>query len=571
MCSFIDIKSVQGYYPGACPGSIAGSMMMPDRIYSSTQLTEMVSVSITTTETTTYEDDFSTSSGISKWDAGNSTITHDSANERMKVENDDQWDGTSSTYTTTAGKKYRIELDLAYGTCSDIRIEIFGINAPATYVHFDQVPVPEGHLEYSFTGWGTQTRIYIRRRSGTWQGNLDFYIDNFRLVEITDTLYQDTTYVATGNGYRYAFNGKEQDPEWNGIGAMYDYGFRIYDPRIAKFLSVDPLAPEYPWFSPYHFAGNMPISARDLDGLEPLVQNGKLVGYRVMAGQGPTQIAEDINDPKTQEKYGYCLIHPMDWRLIVWGNESRFPEKDLRNNGPGYLSDRYDKFDEEYTRLNVNPKDVLRIPFQPTCKKPRPLDDEPVAEPSPVQQHVWNRGAVVVTGGGLFVGGATIRVELNGATGYWEKGVASRNNVTYPLELGPGGGWGNLKINPDHIQNINTMSMAELLNAHSYTKSKGGGVVYGGGYIDAYDESGIELYSITFSGFITGYTTSFGEGSSLNTFEQSPIMDKEDSIEQATINYQAGYLQFKDYLLENKGQSFIDSLKIDTTLKVNGL
>lgn len=52
---------------------------------------------------------------------------------------------------------------------------------------------------------------------------------------------------------------------------MYDYGFRIYDPRIAKFLSVDPLSSSYPWYTPYQFAGNKPVWAIDIDGLEPLV------------------------------------------------------------------------------------------------------------------------------------------------------------------------------------------------------------------------------------------------------------------------------------------------------------
>ncbi|MCB0738738.1 MAG: hypothetical protein KDC92_14585 [Bacteroidetes bacterium] len=74
---------------------------------------------------------------------------------------------------------------------------------------------------------------------------------------------------STGTGdYRYSFNGKEQDPEWGGNGNMYDYGFRIYNPRIAKFLSVDPLTKSYPWYTPYQFAGNKPIWAIDLDGLE---------------------------------------------------------------------------------------------------------------------------------------------------------------------------------------------------------------------------------------------------------------------------------------------------------------
>ncbi len=44
---------------------------------------------------------------------------------------------------------------------------------------------------------------------------------------------------------------------------------RIYDPRLGRFLSVDPLSPEYPWYTPYQFAGNTPIRCVDLDGLEP--------------------------------------------------------------------------------------------------------------------------------------------------------------------------------------------------------------------------------------------------------------------------------------------------------------
>jgi outer membrane protein OmpA-like peptidoglycan-associated protein len=48
-----------------------------------------------------------------------------------------------------------------------------------------------------------------------------------------------------------------------------DYGMRIYDQRVARFLSVDPLTTSYPWFTPYQFAGNMVIWAVDLDGLEP--------------------------------------------------------------------------------------------------------------------------------------------------------------------------------------------------------------------------------------------------------------------------------------------------------------
>jgi len=66
--------------------------------------------------------------------------------------------------------------------------------------------------------------------------------------------------------YRYGFNGKEKDP--NISKDDYDYGMRIYDARIARFLSVDPLTKTYPFYTPYQFAGNKPIIAVDLDGKE---------------------------------------------------------------------------------------------------------------------------------------------------------------------------------------------------------------------------------------------------------------------------------------------------------------
>jgi RHS repeat-associated protein len=75
------------------------------------------------------------------------------------------------------------------------------------------------------------------------------------------------TYSAS-SAYRYGFNGKENDNEIKGEGNHQDYGMRVYDPRIGRFLSEDPLTQEYPWFTPFQFAGNMPIWAIDIDGME---------------------------------------------------------------------------------------------------------------------------------------------------------------------------------------------------------------------------------------------------------------------------------------------------------------
>src|SRR5437867_5819430 len=56
---------------------------------------------------------------------------------------------------------------------------------------------------------------------------------------------------------------------------------RIYDPRIGRFTSVDPLSKKFSWYTPYQFAGNKPIAALDLDGLEDIVFHDIDVAKRV--------------------------------------------------------------------------------------------------------------------------------------------------------------------------------------------------------------------------------------------------------------------------------------------------
>jgi RHS repeat-associated protein len=74
--------------------------------------------------------------------------------------------------------------------------------------------------------------------------------------------YQSST------AYRYGFNGKENDNEIKGAWNSLDFGARIYDPRIGRWLSLDPLQKKYPFFSPYNFCGNNPIMFVDPNGKE---------------------------------------------------------------------------------------------------------------------------------------------------------------------------------------------------------------------------------------------------------------------------------------------------------------
>ncbi|MEZ4909208.1 MAG: RHS repeat-associated core domain-containing protein, partial [Saprospiraceae bacterium] len=63
----------------------------------------------------------------------------------------------------------------------------------------------------------------------------------------------------------YRFTGKEQDSETG----LYYYGARYYDPRLGRFLSVDPLAEKYGAWSPYAYTFDNPLKFNDPDGSAP--------------------------------------------------------------------------------------------------------------------------------------------------------------------------------------------------------------------------------------------------------------------------------------------------------------
>ncbi len=75
----------------------------------------------------------------------------------------------------------------------------------------------------------------------------------------------------TEPSYSFGFNGKTKDNELKGDDNSYDFGARMYDSRLGKFLSLDPLKIATPYISPYVFAGNSPISCIDYSGLFQIV------------------------------------------------------------------------------------------------------------------------------------------------------------------------------------------------------------------------------------------------------------------------------------------------------------
>jgi len=112
--------------------------------------------------------------------------------------------------------------------------------------------------------------------------------------------------------YRFGFNGKEQDNEVKGIGDQIDYGHRVYDPRIARFQSVDPLSGKYPWYTPYQFAGNGPIENSDMDGEEEF-------HYTIRLGhQGQTYLTQGRTEEYNHHNlFGWHFSTPIQGQRYV--------------------------------------------------------------------------------------------------------------------------------------------------------------------------------------------------------------------------------------------------------------
>ncbi len=100
--------------------------------------------------------------------------------------------------------------------------------------------------------------------------------------------------------YSYGMNGQEKDDEISGSGNDYDFGARIYDSRLGRWLAIDNEFRMYPNYSPYCAFGDNPIHHVDIDG------NKFKIYYEVKDEQsGKTKIrhvtVRDIN-PETLQK-----------------------------------------------------------------------------------------------------------------------------------------------------------------------------------------------------------------------------------------------------------------------------
>jgi len=147
-----------------------------------------------------------------------------------------------------------------------------------------------------------------------------------------------------GSSYRYGFQGQEQDNEIKGEGNSINYTYRVYDPRLGRFLSRDPLIEKYPFYSPYHFSSNQPIHAKELEGMESEFDLNL-----------PT-LPEDIDVNHWTQDPTHRNPGSTKWKDVN-GNSLYFDKAKVDKNGnlmPGFQGkDHYHFEDQEGNRYNA--------------------------------------------------------------------------------------------------------------------------------------------------------------------------------------------------------------------------
>ena len=144
----------------------------------------------------------------------------------------------------------------------------------------------------------------------------------------------------SASAYRYGFNGKENDKEVKGNGNSLDFGARIYDPRLGKWLSVDPLQAKYPFLSPYNFVANNPINSIDPDGrsIKPVNKDAELLLKATFDSFGGENFAAALNITSRNGNVRSNLItadgammNPRKFKKTLRDNHIRLRGDDLKD------------------------------------------------------------------------------------------------------------------------------------------------------------------------------------------------------------------------------------------------
>ncbi len=117
-------------------------------------------------------------------------------------------------------------------------------------------------------------------------------------------------------------NGTEKDNEIKGEGNTYDFGARILDARVGRWLTIDPMSSRYASESPYVFSGNSPILYNDQGGKFKVPKNiqEKYPLFTIINANLGKLITSDIILQENLIHYGH--YKDLNEILEVYGNDT---------------------------------------------------------------------------------------------------------------------------------------------------------------------------------------------------------------------------------------------------------
>lgn len=187
------------------------------------------------------------------------------------------------SFQVSPGRPYTISFDLDRTDIGNMNVLIYTASGPsftgASLITTITNPA-SGAISYSFTPTQQYVFVYFKKISTE---NKTFYTDNLKIQTVATSPYAAVTVMTSDyypfgmqmprrhtddNYYRFGYNGMEKDAEMHGEGNSYTTEFRQYDPRLGRWLSLDPLMMQFPWMSPYAAFDNNPVVYVDPYGLQ---------------------------------------------------------------------------------------------------------------------------------------------------------------------------------------------------------------------------------------------------------------------------------------------------------------